>query len=312
MNKIQLIGQRMIQLIPVLIGISIISFILIQLVPGDPIRLLVGPKASAEVIEAMRVKHGLDQGLFQQYLTYMGNLLQGDLGQSLRHKTSVNELIRLSIGPTAFLILYVICLVLPSTLLFAIISARSDGKLVDKVFRLFSILGMTIPAFWLALMMIKLFSLDFGWFPVSGFGDDFMAHLHHLFLPAVSISLWLIPVLLRNLRAALIEQADADYVIAAYSRGLPEGYIFRHHILRNASLPTLNLFGVMVAYLISGTVIIELIYAIPGLGLLMYDSILGLDYNVILSLTIFYALASVFVTLIIDILSTILDPRVGQ
>jgi ABC-type dipeptide/oligopeptide/nickel transport system permease component len=311
MSKLQLIAQRLIHLIPVLLGISIVSFALLHLVPGDPIRALVGARASPELIEAMRAKYGLDQGMLQQYLSYMGNLLQGDLGQSLRYKKPVSELIGSFAGSTAFLIAYVISITVPLTILMSLLAARHKGGWLDKAIGLFSVLGMTIPVFWLALLMIKFFSLELNWFPVGGYGTGVAGHLHHLLLPAISMSVWLMPVLLRNLRAALIEEMDADYVIAGRSRGLPESYLFTHHILRNASLATLNLFGVMVTYLISGTVIVESIYAIPGLGTLMFNSILGRDYNVILGLTLFYAVASVAVTLIIDILSMILDPRIN-
>jgi peptide/nickel transport system permease protein len=167
-----------------------------------------------------------------------------------------------------------------------------------------------MPVFWLAILMLRLFSVDLGWFPVSGFGNGFTAHLHHLFLPAVSVSIYLVPVLVRNLRAALLEEMDADYVVASRSKGLPESYIFRHHILKNASLPTLNLFGVLVTWLIGGTVIVELVYAIPGLGTLMFNAILGRDYSVIQGLTLFYAFSTVVITLLTDVLSALVDPRI--
>jgi peptide/nickel transport system permease protein len=167
-----------------------------------------------------------------------------------------------------------------------------------------------MPVFWLAILMLRLFSVQLGLFPVSGYGVGFSGHLHHLFLPAFSISIYLIPVLLRNLRAAILEEMEADYVVASRAKGLPEAYIFRSHILKNASLPTLNLFGVMVTYLIGGTVIVELVYAIPGLGTLMFNAILGRDYSVIQGLTLFYAFATVMITLFTDLISSLIDPRV--
>jgi ABC-type dipeptide/oligopeptide/nickel transport system permease component len=304
------IGRRLTHLLPVLFGISLISFGLIQLTPGDPARMILGNKASPEAIEAVRERMGLNEPALQRYGSYMLNLVQGDLGESIRYEQPVSELILQFLPATAFLALYVIVLTIPMTLFMAIAAARNRGTWIDQVIRMLSVLGMTMPVFWLAILMLRLFSVDLGWFPVSGFGNGFAAHLHHLFLPAVSVSIYLVPVLVRNLRAALLEEMDADYVVASRSKGLPETYIFRHHILKNASLPTLNLFGVLVTWLIGGTVIVELVYAIPGLGTLMFNAILGRDYSVIQGLTLFYAFSTVVITLLTDILSALVDPRI--
>jgi ABC-type dipeptide/oligopeptide/nickel transport system permease component len=304
------IGRRLTHLLPVLFGISLISFGLIQLTPGDPARMILGNKASPEAIEAVRERMGLNEPALQRYGSYMLNLVQGDLGESIRYEQPVSELILQFLPATAFLALYVIVLTIPLTLLMGIAAARNRGTWIDQVIRMLSVLGMTMPVFWLAILMLRLFSVQLGWFPVSGFGNGFAAHLHHLFLPAVSVSIYLVPVLVRNLRAALLEEMDADYVVASRSKGLPETYIFRHHILKNASLPTLNLFGVLVTWLIGGTVIVELVYAIPGLGTLMFNAILGRDYSVIQGLTLFYAFSTVVITLLTDILSALVDPRI--
>jgi len=310
LNRSAWILRRLAQLLPVLIGISIISFFLMKLIPGDPARMMLGPKASAEAVAAVRDRLGLDQPVIQQYLGYMGNVVQGDLGDSIRFQVPVSDLILQALPVTGFLALYAICLAIPVTLLLSILAARRRGSWVDQGIRLFSVLGMTVPVFWLAIQLLRLFSIDLGWFPVSGYGEGFSGHLHHLFLPAFSISVWLIPVLVRNLRADLLEQMGADYVVAARAKGLPEGYIFRRHILKNASLPTLNLFGVMVTWLIGGTVIVELVYALPGLGTLMFNAILGRDYSVIQGLTLFYAVTTVTITLLTDLVSALIDPRV--
>ena len=304
------IGRRLTHLLPVLFGISLISFGLIQLTPGDPARMILGNKASPEAIEAVRERMGLNEPALQRYGNYMFNLVQGDLGESIRYEQPVSELILQFLPATGFLALYVILMTIPLTLLMAIAAARNRGTWIDHVIRMLSVLGMTMPVFWLAILMLRLFSVDLGWFPVSGFGTGFAAHLHHLFLPAVSVSIYLVPVLVRNLRAALLDEMDADYVVASRSKGLPESYIFRHHILKNASLPTLNLFGVLVTWLIGGTVIVELVYAIPGLGTLMFNAILGRDYSVIQGLTLFYAFSTVVITLLTDVLSALVDPRI--
>jgi ABC-type dipeptide/oligopeptide/nickel transport system permease component len=298
------------QLVPVLLGISLICFALLQMIPGDPARIILGSRASVEAVAAMRERLGLDQPALQQYLTYMGKVIRGDFGESISYKVSVSDLIVEHAPVTGFLALYVIALAVPIAVLLGVLAARYRGSWIDHLIRALSVLGMTIPVFWLAILMLRFFSLELGWFPVSGYGDGFFGHLNHLLLPAVSISIWVIPVLVRNLRASIVQQSTADYVLAGRAKGLTENDIFTRHILKNASLPTLNLFGVLVAYLVGGTIIVELIYGLPGLGLLMFNAILGRDYPIIQGLTLFYALATVAITLATDILSGLIDPRV--
>ncbi len=309
MNLATFTVRRLLQIVPVLIGISLVSFLLITLIPGDPVRLILGPRATDQAVAAMRQDWGLDQPIYVQYFSYLGNALQGELGNSMRFRIPVLDLILQYLPRTLFLLGYVLVMTLPATVLMAVIAARNEGRWPDHLIRLLSVLGMTIPVFWLAVLFARLFSIQLGWFPVSGYGDGFLGHLHHLFLPALSTSLWLAPLLTRNLRAALIEQMQADHVAASRAKGLPERYIFRRHILPNSVLPTLNLLGVMIAFLIGGSVVVEIVYAVPGLGALMIGSVLGRDYFVIQGLTLFYALATVLVTLTIDILTVAIDPR---
>ena len=310
MQRYQVILQRLLHLLPVLFGISLVSFLLVQLIPGDPVRLLVGPRATEEVVAAVRERYGLDQPLLQQYLTYLGNLFQGDLGQSIVYRKPVGELIMERLPRTLFLAIYVICITIPSTIFLAITAARHQGRKIDHIITTSAVFGITIPVFWLGIMMARLFGVEFGWFPVSGYGNTFFGHLHHLFLPALSTAIWMVPVLVRNLRSAILEQMEADYVVAGRSKGLPEQYLFYYHILKNSIMPTLNLFGVMVAVLFGGTVIVEKVYAVPGLGDLMISSIFGRDYFVVQAITLFFAVVTITVTLAVDIISTIIDPRV--
>ncbi|WP_119461221.1 ABC transporter permease [Rhodospirillaceae bacterium SYSU D60014] len=310
MSRLSVIGQRLLHLIPVLIGISVISFLLVKLSPGDPIRMLLGDRATEEAVSMVRERYGLDRPLLEQYLVYIGNLLQGDLGRSIRYRLPVGELILDFLPRTLFLVLYVMCLSVPATVLLAIAAARNQGGWIDQSIRVLSVCGMTIPVFWLAVMLSRFFGVELGWFPVSGYGETFIEHLHHLFLPAVSTAVWLVPLLVRNLRAAILEQMEADYVTASRSKGLPEGYIFRRHIFLNSVLPTLHLLGVMVAFLIGSSVVVEIVYAVPGLGALMISSVIGRDYYVVQGLTLVYALGTVLVTLTVDVISTLVDPRV--
>lgn len=312
MNSFTSIGRRLLQIVPVLIGISLVSFFLIMMIPGDPARIALGPRATDAAVAAMRAEWGLDRPLWEQYFSYIGNILTGDLGQSLKFRIPVLDLVLQYLPRTLFLVAYVLVLTLPATVVMAVISARREGRWPDQLIRAFSILGMTVPVFWLGVLFARFFGVQLGWFPVSGYGEGFFGHLHHLFLPALSTSLWLAPLLTRNLRAALIEQSEADYVAASRAKGLPESYIFRRHVLRNSVLPTLNLLGVMIAFMIGGSVIVEIVYAVPGLGSLMVRSVLGRDYFVIQGLTLVYAVATVAITLAIDILTAAIDPRTAE
>lgn len=293
-----------------MLGISIVTFLLLHMAPGDPARLLAGERASAETIAAIRLQYGLDLPLWRQFATYLANLAAGDIGQSLRFQRPVGQLIGQFMWPTLFLTGYVVCLAVPPTVALAILSARNPGGTADQAVRLVGIAGLTIPVFWLGIMMSRFFGVSLGWFPVSGYGVGFAGHLHHLFLPALSTAIWLVPVLTQSLRAALIEKAMADFVTAARAQGASEREIFWRTILPNSVLPTLNLLGVMVAFMIGGAVIVETVYAVPGLGTLMIGALLGRDYYVVQGLTLVFALSTVLVTLAVDLLAAFIDPRV--
>jgi peptide/nickel transport system permease protein len=192
----------------------------------------------------------------------------------------------------------------------AIASARRPGGLADQAIRMIGIVGLAIPVFWLGIMMSRLFGVTLRWFPVSGYGTGFVDHLYHLFLPALSTAIWLVPVLTQSLRAALIDRTGADFVTAARAQGASEREVFWKTILPNSVLPTLNLLGVMVAFMIGGAIIVETVYAVPGLGSLMIGALLGRDYYVVQGLTLVFALATVLVTLAVDIMTALIDPRV--
>ncbi|KXO75673.1 ABC transporter permease [Brucella anthropi] len=310
MGLFSLIVRRMVQLVAVMLGISIVTFFLLHLAPGDPARLLAGDRASPEALAAIRAQYGLDQTLWRQYLTFLLNLLRGDIGMSLRFQRPVIALIGQFMWPTLFLTSYVIVLAVPPTIVLAITSARRPGGVADQVIRIVGIMGLTIPVFWLGLMMSRFLGVALGWFPVSGYGETFPEHLHHMFLPALSTSIWLIPVLTQNLRAALIDKMTADFVTAARAQGANEREVFWRTILPNAILPTINLLGVMVAFMIGGAIIVETVYAIPGLGSLMVGALLGRDYYVVQGLTLVFAFATVLITLAVDLLSASIDPRI--
>ncbi|AHG50151.1 ABC transporter permease (plasmid) [Rhizobium leguminosarum bv. trifolii CB782] len=310
MSLLQLISRRLLQLVGVLASISLVTFLLVHIAPGDPARLLAGERASAQTIAAIRSQYGLDLPLWRQFLTYLANLTSGDIGLSLRFQRPVSQLIEQFMWPTLFLTGYVLCLAIPPTVGLAIVGARRPGGMADQIIRLVGIVGLTIPVFWLGIMMSRFFGVSLGWFPVSGYGSGFTGHLHHLFLPALSTAIWLVPVLTQSLRAALIEKTTADFVTAARAQGATERQIFWETMLPNAVVPTLNLLGVMVAFMIGGAVIVETVYAVPGLGTLMVSALLGRDYYVVQGLTLIFAVSTVLITLVVDLLTAFIDPRI--
>ena len=311
MLLLRTIFLRLIQAVPVLLGVSVVTFALMVATPGDPVRLLAGDRASVETIAAIRDRYGLDEPFLTQYAVYLRNLMQGDLGASLRYRLPVGDLIASHYPVTLFLVAFTILLTLPPVLLLAILSARRQGGVADQAIRLLGVLGLAMPVFWLALLLSRLLGVTLKWFPVSGFGETFAEHLHHLFLPALSTAIWVVPILMRTLRATLLDEMERDYVLTGLSKGLGEKAVFRAHVYPNSLLPTINLFGVVVAYLLGGSVIVETVYGLPGMGKLMVDSILARDYYVVQGATLVFALTTILVMLVTDLVTSWVDPRVN-
>lgn len=237
MGRFAFILKRPVQLIPVLFGISIITFALLQMAPGDPVRLMLGPKASEEAIAFVRLRYGLDQPVFIQYLYYLLNALRGDFGQSIAYRAPVGTVILERIAPTIFLILYGLLISVVLTLALATAAALSRGRATDHIIRLLCVAGLGAPSYFIGLMLIMLFSLRLKLFPVSGYGPTILSNFWHLFLPALTVGIAVTPILTRNLRATFVQQLDTDYATACRSRGLPERYIFARHVSWNSLLP---------------------------------------------------------------------------
>jgi ABC-type dipeptide/oligopeptide/nickel transport system permease component len=311
MDRFAFVLTRPIQLIPVLLGVSVISFVMVHSIPGDPVRILLGTRATAEVIAKVREQYGLDQPIWVQYLLFLKNLAQGEFGRSIIFKTPVLDLVATRLAPTLFLLAYGVLLAVILAFLLAVPSARRRGGWVDHLVRLYSTAGLGLPTFWLGIVLLILFSLKLGLFPVSGWGEGFLGHLHHLFLPALSIAIALSPILIRNLRASLIGELESDHVVAARSRGVPEARIFVRHVLPNALIPTVTLLGVNIGWLIGGTVVVEQVFSVPGLGSLMVSSIFARDYLVVQAITLVFAAAVILTNFIVDIVIVVLDPRIA-
>jgi peptide/nickel transport system permease protein len=311
MHRYRFVLYRPIQLIPVLFGVLLVTFVLIRLIPGDPARILLGVRATEKTIAAIHHQYGLDQPIVVQFFYFLGNLAQGEMGRSVIYRAPVLGVVVERIAPTVSLIGLAILVSILISMPLASLAASRRGRAEDQGIRLFSTVGLGLPSFWLGIMLIMLLSSRLKLFPVSGYGDGFVDHLYHLFLPAMTLALTLAPVLTRNLRASLIAESTADYVTAARAKGTPRHAIFLHHVLRNSLVPSLNLLGVNVGWLIGGTVIVETVFAVPGMGQLMVSSIFARDYVVVQAIALILALGVVLSNFVVDVLTVALDPRVS-
>jgi len=309
-ERFKFILFRPLQLLPVLFGVSVISFVMVRSIPGDPVRLLLGTRATPEVAAKIRAQYGLDEPLMTQYLLFLKNLFQGDFGRSIVYKTSTFNVVAERIGPTVFLLTYVLVMAILITLILSTWAARRQGRLPDVIVRSYSMVGLGLPTFWLGIILIMQFSIALNWFPTSGYGESVAENLYYLFLPAVSITLALSPVLIRNLRASLISEMESDYATAARSRGMSENGIYFSHVLPNSLVPAITLLGINFAWLIGGTVVVEQVFSVPGIGQLMISSIFARDYLVVQLITLVVAIAVIAVNFIVDVLTAVIDPRV--
>jgi peptide/nickel transport system permease protein len=310
MHRYSFILTRPLQFLPVIFGVSLITFVLVRLIPGDPARVLLGARATPTAIANIRAQYGLDEPLWLQYFYFLRNLAHGEMGTSIVYKIDVLRLIATRIEPTFALVL---CSVLLSILIavpLAALAARNQGRPIDHAVRIVSTFGIGFPPFWLGLMLIMLLAVRFPLLPVSGYGDTLGEKLAHLALPSLTIALSLSTVLLRSLRAAMVDWLKSDVATAARARGMPEHIVFWRHVLPNSIAPSINLLAVNIGWLIGGTVVIESIFAVPGMGQLLVRAIFARDYMVVQGVAMVFACATVLVNLIADIATVFVDPRV--
>ena len=307
---IRYLGRRLVHTVPVIIGITLASFVLIHLVPGDPVRIMLGGKAPKERIAAIDHQLKLDRPLPQQYLTFVAGAAHGDLGQSIILRRPVSGVIGERLAPSLFLLAYGTVIGVLLALPLGIVSALRRNRAVDHGVRLLTLVAFAMPSFWLGLILIRKFSLDLGWFPVSGYGSGFLGHLRSLTLPSLTIGLFLTSMLVRSLRSSLIDILGSEYVEAARARGLGRTRVVLKHSLRNALIPTITILAVNLGWLIGGAVVVERVFDIPGLGQLLVESIFTRDFPVIQALTLVFGLMVVSINLLSDLSYALVDPRV--
>jgi len=310
MRHLAYVLRRLVAMLPVLFGITLIVFFMIHLVPGDPARTLLGIRATDESVAALHKAFGLDKPLWQQYLSFMGRLLHGDLGRSFFYNSSVRELVAARLPATLWLLVSATVIALLISVPLAVIAASRRGGVVDQVIRAVPLVGLGMPAFWVGIMLILLFALKLHLFPVSGFGDTPVGHLRSIVLPGLTVALALSPILIRSMRTSMIGVLDSDYIVTARAKGLTHRRVIVGHTLRNAAVSSITVLGVNIAYLVGSTLVIERVFALPGIGTLMLDAIFNRDFAVVQAVTLDFAVMVVAINLMTDLAHAALDPRV--
>lgn len=292
---------------------SIVVFIGVRMLPGDPARAMAGEDASPEQLAAMREQLGLNASLPHQFLTYLGNLLSGDLGNSTRTGTPVVEMIAATLPVTLWLSAYAIAIAVIVGVLFGVIAERFRGRWPEWFTNGFALIGLSVPNFWLGILAILYLAVSLGWFPASGYVDilsDPLKGLYYLTLPAIILGTSLAAVIMRQTRASMIETMSTDYVRTAKAKGLSGGRVLLRYGLRNSLIVVVTIVGLQLGGLISGAVVTERIFALPGFGKLTLDAVFTRDYPVIEAVVLIITLSYIVINLAVDVLYSVINPRI--
>ena len=301
---IKFIAQRLLFLIPIVIGVTFISFMLLHIAPGDPAQLIAGEGASATDIEAVRVKLGLDKPLLVQYVIYFYNICQGDLGVSIRTQRTVIEEVMARYPATIELAGAAVIIASIIGLLAGIIAASHQNSIFDYGTMVVSLFGISMPIFWIGLMLMLVFSLYLGWLPSGGRGTWL-----HLVLPAISLGANSAAIIARMTRSSLLEVIRQDYIQTARAKGLAEWVVLYKHAVRNALIPVITVMGMQFGYLLSGSILTETVFSWPGVGRLMVQSIFMRDYPVVQGAILLVAVNFAVINLLVDLLYGFINPR---
>lgn len=310
MQRINYIIVRLLQLLPVALGITIILFFVVRLIPGDPALIRLGIRATPEAVENFRRQMGLDQPIIVQYGIFMARLARLDFGNSLTYAAPVTDLIKERLPRTVTLAVYATLLSIILTVPLSMLAAFKKDQPIDNVIRVSFMVSLGMPQFWIGTVLLMIFAVRLSIFPVSGFGDNARDTLVHLFLPALTLAMAQSSWLVRSLRSDIINVMGSDYVDFSRAKGLRERFVYLRHILRNALLPTVTILGLNFGKLLGGSIVVEKIFSLPGMGTLMIDAIFARDYVVIQAITFFFAILVILINLITDLLYSVLDPRV--
>ena len=317
--------RRLFALAPVLLGVSTIVFAFLHLTPGDPAQLMLGDSATRESVALLRSELGLDRPLHVQYGVFLGNLVQGDLGRSITQRRPVIELIGIRLPATAELATVAILIALAIGISIGVLAALNQNTVIDYLASVLSVLGMSVPVFYLGLLLILGFGLNLGWFPVSGRGEPlwpslldlltgrpaaFLDALRHIFLPALTLGLTFSALIARMTRATMLEVLQQDYVRTARAKGLGTRLVVFKHAFRNASIPLITVIGLQFSALLGGSILTETVFAWPGLGRLAVSAIFARDFPLVQGTVLTVAVVFVVINLLIDVTYGLIDPRV--
>lgn len=308
--------RRLLAMVLVLVGISILVFLTLHLRPGDPALIMLGPHATDEALAQLRHQMGLDLPLPSQYLRWAEGLVQGDWGRSIQLKTSVLPLLADRWVNTAWLTMFGIVLAVVLGVPAGVVSATRQYSIFDRVSMVGVLVGFSIPVFWLGLLVQLWFGLRLGWFPIAGIQTAGQAQtwgdfLRHAVLPSITLAAGPGAVIARMTRSAMLDVVNQDFIRTARAKGLPPRAVTLRHALKNALIPVVTVIGMQVGYLLGGEILLEIVFGWPGLGLLMINGILAQDFPVIQGAILFVASSYVLVNLAVDLLYAVLDPRIS-
>jgi peptide/nickel transport system permease protein len=303
------VRRRLLQLPFLVFGITVISFLLLRLIPGNPALVILGNHYTPEGARQVNQQLGLDKPLLAQYTQFVSRLLHGNLGFSFFYSAPARSVIDGHIAPTLFVILYAAVMAAVVAVPVGVISGMRSNGIFDQSSRVFFTVSFAMPSFWLGLILILIFSVHFSAFPIDGYGSGFSGHLYYLFLPALTLALPFSTVIVRSLRSSVIAASRADYVDTARIKGISSRQVLTRHVVRNAIVTVVSVFGVNLAYLVGGTVLVENVFSLPGMGSLLVDSVTRRDYPVVQGITLVFALAIILVNLLTDVAHAMLDPR---
>lgn len=310
---LRFIGTRVLSSAVVLLGVLIVVFALVHLVPGDPVRLALGTRYTPEAYEALRTASGLDRPLPEQFVSYVLHAITGDFGVSFRNGQPITTTLLQRLPATVSLAVVGLVVALLISLPAGVYSALREGRVSDVIVRVSSQFGVSIPDFWLGMLLISLFSVTLGWLPASGYvalTDDPAGWLRQVALPGLTVGLVAGAIMTRYIRAAVIDVASAGYVRTAVSKGLPRRVVVSRHIVRGALVPVLTIAGIQLATILGGVIVVEVVFAWPGLGRLVYDAVAARDYPLIQGAVLLVAVMFIVVNLIVDVLYAVVDPRI--
>ena len=304
--------KRLLALVPVLGVVAVVVFLLIHLTPGDPAAVMLGPEASAAQVDALRTQLGLNDPLYVQFFRWLGGVLQGDLGDSLFIRQPVTTVLADALGPTVSLAIMAELLALVVAVPAGIVAARRRGTAVDRAFMGGALLGISVQSFLSGLLLVLVFAVGLGWFPVAGFRpleDGLGRHLTYLVLPAIALGGLQAALIARTIRSSMLDVLSENYMKTAKAKGLSERVRIYKHALRNAALPVLTVIGQTFGTLIAGAAVVETVFNIPGIGQLVVNSVQRRDFVVIQGVVLLIAVSYVLINLVVDVLYSALDPR---